>query len=422
MGFKNQNIIIVSQMQFDQRLESTNYTMAKHLAKDNFVYYVDRPYTWRDYFKFKKTAGFKVRRPHFFNSSNCIINTELPNLKIIISPPLPSINMLPEGRLYRAALKLNEWLVGSRLKKVIKNFSIKNYIYINSYNFAFPSLHKLLDASLTVYHCVDPIIEPYQTRHGLVSEDQLVKDVDLVISTSKELKNVKTRLNKNSFFIPNAANISHSEKALDQGLPIADILNGIPKPVIGYFGAVERRIDYDLVKELLAANPDKSFVFIGPVDDYYIDVRAYKAPNLFIKGPVPYELMPAVLKGFDVAIIPFKKDEVSNHIFPLKLFEYLGSGRPVVSTDFNPDLKEFTGDTVAYCENAETFSAAVDHALKDTDLLQQKRLEVAADNTWEHRIKEIKDLLQEYMDKKAVGNYPAQKKIQHTTVSAVSSV
>ena len=167
---------------------------------------------------------------------------------------------------------------------------------------------------------------------------------------------------------------------------------------------------------LLVGNPDKSFVFIGPVDDYYIDVKEYKAPNLFIKGPVPYEMMPSVLKGFDVAIIPFKKDEVSNNIFPLKLFEYLGSGKPVVSTDFNTDLKDFTGNTVSYCKNADEFSLAIDAALNDSPALQQKRLEVAADNTWEHRITEIKDLLLEFMDKKAIGNYPAQKKKQHTTV------
>ena len=76
--------------------------------------------------------------------------------------------------------------------------------------------------------------------------------------------------------------------------------------------------------------------------------------------------MPAVLKGFDVAIIPFKKDEVSSAIFPLKLFEYMGSGRPVVSTDFNSDLKDFTGDTVPYCKDAAAFSAAIEIALNDT--------------------------------------------------------
>src|ERR1700735_5399001 len=100
MSLKDQHIIIFSQMQFDGRLESTNYTMAKHLAEDNMVYYVDRPYTWRDYIKFRNTEEFHTRKPHFFSSSNSLIETGIPNLKIIITPPVPSINMLPEGKLY----------------------------------------------------------------------------------------------------------------------------------------------------------------------------------------------------------------------------------------------------------------------------------------------------------------------------------
>jgi teichuronic acid biosynthesis glycosyltransferase TuaH len=402
MSLKDQNIIIFSQMQFDGRLESTNYTMAKHLAKDNFVYYVDRPYTWRDYIQLRKTPGFLARKAHFFSASNCLIDTEISNLKIVISPPVPSINMLPEGKLYRLAVKFNEWIVGKRLKNLIKKRSIKNYIFINSYNFAYPSLHQLLTPALTVYHCVDPIIEPYQTKHGLISEDILVKSVNMVISTSKELRNKKALLNENSFFVPNAADISHSLKALDPQLAIDPILAGIPKPIIGYFGAIERRIDYDLVRKLLKTNPDKSFVFIGPIDTYYLTADDYKEPNMYMKKAVPYEQMPAVLKGFDVAIIPFKKDEVSNNIFPLKLFEYLGSGRPVVSTNFNTDLADFTHGTVSFCETAEEFSAALNEALKDNKTLQQKRLDVAADNTWEHRIVEIKDLLKANLDKKTI--------------------
>jgi glycosyltransferase involved in cell wall biosynthesis len=387
-------------MQFDGRLESTNYIMAKQLAQDNQVYYVDRPYTWWDYFKFRDTPGFHRRKPHFFSWSNSIIETDIPNLKIIIPPPVPSINMLPEGKLYRMALKVNEFAVARRLKKVIKSLNVTNYIYINSYNFTFPTLHQWLNPALTVYQCVDPIIEGYQTKHGLISEDILVKQVDLVICTSKELRNKKALLNNNSFFIPNAANISHSQKALDPELPVAAILNGIKKPIIGYFGAVERRIDYDLVRELFEANPDKSFVFIGPIDRYYIKEEEYTAPNLYLKGPVPYEQMPSVLKGFDVTIIPFKKDEVSSEIFPLKLFEYLGSGKPVVSTNFNNDLKDFTMDTVPFCKTAKEFSDAIENALHDTRELQHKRLDVAADNTWEHRIVEIKDLLKTHFDKK----------------------
>lgn len=399
MPLKGQHIVIFSQMQFDGRLESTNYIMAKHLAKDNYVYFVDRPYTWRDYFKFRKTQEFRTRKPHFFSASNSYIQTAIPNLKIIISPPVPSINLLPEGKLFRLALKINERIVANRLKRVLKDLKVKDYIYINSYNFSYPTIHQLLDPALTVYHCVDPIVEDYQTKHGLISEDILIKSVDLVICTSKELRSQKALINKNSFFIPNAANIGHSQTALDPKLPEANILKGIKRPIIGYFGNIERRIDYDLVQELLATNPDKSFVFIGPVDYYYINEGDH-APNLYLKGPVPYEQMPAVLKGFDVAIIPFKKDDVSSHIFPLKLFEYLGAGRPVVSTDFNPDLEDFTLGTVHYCKDAKEFSQALDLALLDTPALQQKRLAVAEDNTWEHRIMEIKELLKTNLDNK----------------------
>ena len=380
-------------MQFDGHLESTNYTMARHLAKHNNVYYVDRPFTWKDCIKFKDTPEFKIRKPHFFSSANSIIQTEIPNLKIVISPPVPSINMLPEGKFYRSAARINELIVGRRLKKVIKNLNITDYIYINSYNYTYPTFHNLIKPVLTVYHCVDPLIEIYQTKHGLISEDIVVKSVDLVICTSKELRNNKLKLNPNSHFVPNAANISHSQKALDPKLPVADILSGINKPVIGYFGNIERRIDYNLLTELFAQNPDKNFAFVGPVDLNYVNILVFKERNAFIKGAVPYEQMPAVLKGFDVAIIPFKKDEVSNSIFPLKLFEYLGSGKPVVSSDFNSDLQEFTGDTVAYCKTSTEFTLAINKALNDTPELQQKRLAIAAENTWEHRIIEIEKLL-----------------------------
>lgn len=393
MSLTGENIVIFSQMQFDGQLESTNYTMARHLAKDNYVYFVDRPFTWKDYFEFKDTKAFNTRKAHFFSPQNCIIQSDIPNLKIVICPPVPSINALPEGQAYRLAVKFNEWIVSSRLNKVFKNLGISNFIYINSYNFSYPTLHKLLNTALTVYHCVDPIIEPYQVRHGLNNEKILIKSVDMVISTSRQLCDQKALLNRNSYFVPNAANLAHSQKALDPKLPSAAILGGIKKPIIGYLGAIERRIDYDMMKKVMALNKDKSFVFVGPVYDYYIKECDFEAENLYLPGAVSYDQMPAVLKGFDVGIIPFKKDDVSNNIFPLKLFEYMGAGKPVISTNFNDDLKNFTFDTVAYCETAEDFSVAINEAMKDNPDRLQQRLNIAENNTWEHRIADIKEIL-----------------------------
>jgi teichuronic acid biosynthesis glycosyltransferase TuaH len=106
VSLTGKHIVVFSQMQFDGRLESTIYTMARLLAKDNYVYFVDRPFTWKDYFKFKDTKAYQVRKPHFFNAKNSFIQSDLPNFKVVICPPVPSINMLPEGKGYRLAVRL----------------------------------------------------------------------------------------------------------------------------------------------------------------------------------------------------------------------------------------------------------------------------------------------------------------------------
>src|SRR5690606_32137824 len=114
------------------------------------------------------------------------------------------------------------------------------------------------------------------------------------------------------------------------------------------------------LQKVILKNGNKSFVFVGPVNDSYIPNEFRNLANVFFLGKVAYRDMPSVLKGFDIAMIPFKEDEVSATIFPLKLFEYLGAGKPVVSTNFNSVLVDYTDDTVIYCEDDTDYSAALD--------------------------------------------------------------
>ena len=404
-NLKNKAICIFSNMRFNSPIEATSLFLARSLARDHQVFYIEYPSTIRDYFRDKNSPEFLAVKNSFFNVDDALVNMGTPNLKKIFPPIVGSINFFPEGKIYRMLLKINEQLIFKRIKAVLQKQSVKDFIFINSFNFHYPDIGKLLDSELTVYHCIDPLITPYDLKHGFVSELQLVKESDTVICTSKALYLEKSKINSHAYLLPNAADLSHSSKALDPALPVHHLLDNIPKPIIGYFGSIERRINYDLMFDVVKANPDKSFVFAGPAIKEHIPDWFYNTPNLYLTGQIPYSEMPQMVKGFDIAIIPFKKDEVSATIFPLKLFEYLGAGKPIITTDFNPDLSDYTKDVVVFCSDAATFNIAINTILAtDNEQNKAERQAVANENTWDasaNRLVEIieKELRLKYSDK-----------------------
>ncbi|CAG4998952.1 hypothetical protein DYBT9275_02116 [Dyadobacter sp. CECT 9275] len=394
MKLNGHQIIIFGLPRLDAEIESTNYTTARLLAKYNRVYYVENPYTIKDYWSSKGTARYNLRKKYFSLFNTELVETDTPGLSVIIPPVLLSINFLPEGRFFRALLSFNEYLIAFKLKRFIRKYGIDKYLYINSFNFHYPLLADRLKARLQVYHCLDPLVLAFERKHGCRSEDIVIAKSDIVLCSSKQLFSEKQKINPATYFVPNAADLSHSIKVLDPLLQVNSLLAGVSKPVIGYFGAIERRIDYNLLTEVIYGNPSLNFVFVGPVAEEFVPAGFTEMKNVTFTGPVPYHQMPAMVKGFDVALIPFKKDEFSRTIFPLKLFEYLGAGKPVVCTDFNPDLADFTEDTVAYCSDAAEFSEAIHEALaSDGTPQRERRIAVASANTWEKRVDEIAEII-----------------------------
>ncbi|RZJ86008.1 MAG: glycosyltransferase, partial [Chryseobacterium sp.] len=364
---------ILGAAKFDGPYESTSFTTAKYLAQKNDVYYFDYPYTWKDYKKKGDLRQFEVRKRGFGNPKYSIIDTEIPRLKVVVLPLMLSINFLPEGSLYRFLLNINDKRIIQRIKYIIASKKIKDYIYINSFNFHYPSIASRLNALLNVYHCVDPIVVDHDKRHGIKSEMIIIDDADIIICTSRKLYIEKSKLKQSTYFIPNAANLSHSGRVMDPNLQPNPIIQQVQRPIIGYFGNIERRIDYDLLGKVADLNPDKTFVLAGPVSKEYITQSFKEKKNIVFHEAIPYNEMPAMIKAFDVCIIPFKKDEFSSTIFPLKLFEYLGSGKPVVATNFNEDLSEFTLDAINYCSDAISFSNEINRILRFDSSLDQKK-------------------------------------------------
>lgn len=387
MPLKNKVILFLGNTRFDSPIKATSLFIARNLAKHNQVYFIDYPFTWKDYFGKHNNDKLKNRRKKFSYFSDGLLDTDLPNFKIVITPPVIPINFLPEGSFFRMMLGINEAIISTRLKRILKRNGVKDFIYINSFNFHYPGIASLIRPTLQVYHCVDPMIVPYDRKHGVVSEEYLVNESDLVICTSKALFIEKGKVNKDTYFVPNATDSNH---LLSESIEIHGQLKELKRPIIGYLGTVERRIDYELVKEVAEANPDKSFVFAGPVNEDYVPDFIFNIPNIHLLGGIRYEEVLQVIKSFDIAMIPFKNDEVSNTIFPIKLFEYLSAGKPVIATDFNLDLKEHTGEVVSYCTDEASFTKAIDECfLHDNPAKIEERRALAKENTWEKRSDQI---------------------------------
>lgn len=400
----NKCIFLFGYGRFDQQFESVSFILAREFAKNNNrVFYIDYPFTTKDALRAKNSESYKAREKAFKGINNGIIETEIPNLKILVVPPLWSIHFLPEGRLYRLLLRTNEKMIAKTINHIVKKEKTEDFIYFNSWVFHYPEVSKYIHPSLRIYHCIDPLVMPYDTKHGIVSEQQLLQNSDMVICTSKKLQDEKKKFHPKTYFVANAADIKHSVLAADKNLTEHPKTSEFKKPVIGFFGSIEKRIDYEMMREVVEKNPDKSFVFAGPVSKEWVPDFFFSLPNVYFTGSIPYHQMPSVLKSFDVAIIPFRKYEDSATVFPMKLFEYLGGGKPVVSTDFNPDLKNFTNDLVSYCSGPQEFSDAINKALcNDNEYLQQKRIELASQHTWQSRAAAIEELIEAAQPSKRV--------------------
>lgn len=391
---KGHTIFILSLMKFDGPA-STNFTIAKYLAKENDVYYIEHPLSIKDYIKIdKQSPEYQIRKEGYRLGANGLLKDKVEGVNIVVAPPIIPSHSLKSPLLNKLVTALNQKLTLHRIKRVIKYLRVKDFIFINAYDFKLPDIGVLLRPRLSVYYCVDPIPD-YDKPVGTLLESRLITQSDIVICTSKALFEEKKKNNPNTYFVPNGADIV-TESGL-RALAAHPKLQALKTPVVGYVGAVERRIDYELINQVSAALSYMTFVFVGPVFKEHVPDWFWNRQNIVYLEPIPYVEVPAAIKAFDVCMIPFKKDEISNNIFPLKLFEYLGLGKPVVATDFNMDLAEYSEGLVRFAANAEAFQTALHAAVSDGESRAAERLAVAAKNTWQHRVARISEIIEQHL-------------------------
>jgi GT2 family glycosyltransferase/polysaccharide pyruvyl transferase WcaK-like protein len=236
----------------------------------------------------------------------------------------------------------------------------------------------------TVYDCMDewenfPGIKPAL----LAAEVRLVEKCDLLVVTAQRLYDKWRTYDRPMVLARNGVDYDFYAEHCRPNV----VLSEVRHPMVGYYGAIAEWFDVELMTDLARQRPEYTFVLLGGVFD--VDVSGLRAlPNVRLLGQQPYERMPQYLYHFDACIIPFKLNPITEATDPVKLYEYLSGGKPVVSVAL-PELVPYR-DYLYIANDNDDFVAMLDAAVAEDDReMVARRREVARRHTWEDRYRII---------------------------------
>jgi glycosyltransferase involved in cell wall biosynthesis len=218
-------------------------------------------------------------------------------------------------------------------------------------------------------------------------EQQLLRVADVVFCGGKKLYDDKSRYNSNCHFYGCGVETKHFARARHRATQLPRDIADLPRPIFGYYGVVDERLDYELISKL-AQSTNGSVVILGPL----AKVSESELPqhsNLHWLGRRSYDTLPNYAKAFDVCLMPFALNEATEYINPTKALEYLGAGRPVVSTAV-PDVVSLFSNVVSVAHTRNGFiRSCLQQAEKPDKRRRTAGLRHAEGYTWDRIVTEL---------------------------------
>lgn len=249
-----------------------------------------------------------------------------------------------------------------------------------------------------IYHCVDEIkAQPGMPTQLLEqAEEKLCHKVSLIFTTSNHLTETRIRWNKNTYYFSNVADFRHFSTALNEETIIPAELMEITGPKLGFIGAISSyKVDFTLLRHIAEAHQDWSIILIGDIGegDPWTDSSTITGlPNIHILGPRSYSALPGYLKGIDVALLPNQINEYTDGMFPMKFFEYLAAGKPIVSVNLK-SLHEYA-NYIKITNSADDFVIAIEQTLSGNVTTLPERTALAKKYTYEARTQKMLTLIE----------------------------
>ncbi len=266
-----------------------------------------------------------------------------------------------------------------------------------------PEMHRLIGQfgeSLCVYHVVDEYtgyVGVTPSLRALLRQEELrmLSKANLVIVVSEALYRNRVSANPNTFVVPNGVDIDAFKAIEDLGEPPEDI-RSIARPVLGYIGLISARLDLNCLRLVLDNLPQCSLVLLGSIDWAQAEDELkslLSRPHVHYLGRKTPQEMPAYLRHFDVCLVPYRVGEETVNADPLKAYEYLASGKPIVGADI-PSLRRFS-EVIRLASTEAEFLRHVKEAISDVDSeMPARRKKLAEQNSWDDRVEQISHLLE----------------------------
>jgi glycosyltransferase involved in cell wall biosynthesis len=249
-----------------------------------------------------------------------------------------------------------------------------------------------LKPSTVVYDVMDQLSAFKDASPELTERDRaLLRRADVVLTGGSSLYRDKLPYNPNTYLFPSGVEVEHF--AGKNGIAMPEDLRTMPRPILGYFGVIDERMDLELLAEMVEQHPEWSIVMIGPVTKIDFDDLPH-APNLHYLGMRAYGELPSYLAHFDVALIPFAMNEATRYLSPTKTLEYMAAHKPIVSTPI-PDVIELYGDVVRVGYTHKEFISHIEAALRTQDTPERAAKEhtLLAENTWDAIARNVMGIL-----------------------------
>lgn len=386
---KNRDIIVVGQQPWDVEIGSNCKNIALEFSRHNRVLYVNSPLDRITRFRHRADAKVKKRIDIIAGKTDNLILIKENLWNYYPDEMIESINWIKSDIIFNWFNKFNNKRFARSIQKAVDKLGFKDVILFNDNDiFRCFYLKDLLKPAISIYYSRDYLLfVDYWKLHGEKLEPELIKKSDICVANSTYLANYCRQYNPKSYYVGQGCDLEVFTNKQD--IPAPDDMKDIPKPVIGYVGALQSiRLDIELLAYIAKQKPEWNIVLVGPEDNEFKASNLHRISNIHFLGGKDPDTLPTYINAFNVCLNPQLINQVTIGNYPRKIDEYLAMGKPVVATRTEA-MSVFSQHTYLGITKEEYVTLIEKALAEDSPEKREQRIQFAATHSWENNVIEI---------------------------------